>query len=288
MCANLQDVPAQSPHLPKLRNIVLYGVHLNWTAFHLSTLLGSGATPTKSLTPPKHFIQSLELSHHSGEVRPTLDDFFGILEACPQLRRLVLRASGPLPGRPSYQISLPLLQQLHYEFPLVGDPNELFSGFYAPNLIKLSIGVKSFAQKKITYDEEGEDEDEDEDEEGPANSLLRYCAAHHPFPKLQELSLNGVNAPVEAFSLFMTSVPTLLHLSLLGTTRQALLALVPTQEPLTVSSVPCPDLESIRIFPKRRKFDVVNVLRERSKHALRFSEWHCSDLMSAGFMYSIK
>jgi hypothetical protein len=86
----------------------------------------------------------------------------------------------------------------------------------------------------------------------------------------------------------MTSVPTLLHLSLLGTTRQALLALVPTQEPLTVSSVPCPDLKSIRIFPKRRKSDLVNVLWERSKHALRFGEWHCFDLMAAGFMYSFK
>ncbi|KAG1845006.1 hypothetical protein F4604DRAFT_1595823 [Suillus subluteus] len=277
MGANLQDVPAQSPHLPKLRNIFLYGVHLNWTAFHLATLLS--ATPTQSLTPTRHCIQSLELSHHSGEVRPTLDEFLGILKACPRLRHLVLRASGPLRGRPSYQVSLPLLQRLHYEFPRVGDPAELFSGFYAPNLIELFIG-ESFIQKKFTY--------EDDDEDGPANSLLRYCATHHPFPKLQELSLNKVNAPVEAFSLFMASVPTLRHLSLLGTSNQALRALAPIKDPLTGFGVPCPDLESIKIFPKRRRFDLVDVLRERSKCALRFAEWQCCDLMSDGFMFSFE
>ncbi|KAG1844988.1 hypothetical protein F4604DRAFT_1937226 [Suillus subluteus] len=269
--------PAQSPHLPKLRNIFLYGVHLNWTAFHLATLLS--ATPTQSLTPTRHCIQSLELSHHSGEVRPTLDEFLGILKACPRLRHLVLRASGPLRGRPSYQVSLPLLQRLHYEFPRVGDPAELFSGFYAPNLIELFIG-ESFIQKKFTY--------EDDDEDGPANSLLRYCATHHPFPKLQELSLNKVNAPVEAFSLFMASVPTLRHLSLLGTSNQALRALAPIKDPLTGFGVPCPDLESIKIFPKWRRFDLVDVLRERSKCALRFTEWQCCDLMSDGFMFSFE
>ncbi|KAG2064239.1 hypothetical protein BDR04DRAFT_1035818, partial [Suillus decipiens] len=93
MGANVGDVPAQSPHLPKLRNISLHGVHLNWTAFHLSTLLS--ATPTQSLTSARHCIRSLELSHHSGEVRPTFDEFSGILKACPHLQHLVLRASGP-------------------------------------------------------------------------------------------------------------------------------------------------------------------------------------------------
>ncbi|KAG2344891.1 hypothetical protein BDR05DRAFT_998896 [Suillus weaverae] len=263
MGANLQDVTAQTPHLPKLHNISLYGVHLNWMAFHLSTLL--------------------KLSQHSGEVRPSFDEFLGILKACPYLQHLVIRASGPLPGRPSYLVSLPLLQQLHYEFPLVGDPAELFSGLHAPNLIKLSIG-KSFTCKKLMYDEDDED---DEDEDSPTNSLLRYCATHHPFPKLQELSLNRVTAPVEAFSLFMASIPSLLHLLLLGTPK-ALQALTPIQDPLSGSGVPCLILESIQIFPKTRWFDLVDVLREWYKYALRFAEWQCREVMSDGFMVSFE
>ncbi|KAG2359171.1 hypothetical protein BDR07DRAFT_1378853 [Suillus spraguei] len=280
---NSQDVPLKKTHLPKLRNISLYGVHLDWTAFHLSTLLS--ATPNQLLTPARHCIQSLELSHHSGEVRPTFDEFLGILKACPHLQRLVLRTSGPLPGRPPCQVSLPQLQYLHYEFPLVGDPADLFSGFHAPNLIKLSIG-KSFTCKKLDGDDEDdEDDDDDDDEDGPANSLLRYCATHHPFPKLQELSLNGVVAPADAFRLFMASIPTILHLSLLGTPK-AIRALTPIQDPLTGSrGVPCPVLESIQIFPKTRRFDLVDVLRERCKYAPRFAEWKCWELPSQAVVY---
>jgi hypothetical protein len=56
----------------------------------------------------------------------------------------------------------------------------------------------------MTNDEDG---DEDDDEDGPANGLPRFCASRHPFPSLQELSLNRVTAPVEAFRLFMSVFP---------------------------------------------------------------------------------
>jgi len=52
-----------------------------------------------------------------------------------------------------------------------------------------------------------EDGNEHDDEDSPANGLPRFCASHHPFLSLQELLLNRVTAPVEAFHLFMTVFP---------------------------------------------------------------------------------
>ncbi|KAG2045671.1 hypothetical protein BDR06DRAFT_832435, partial [Suillus hirtellus] len=195
-----QGVSAQSPPLPKLRNIALYGVHLNWTNFLHHTL---GAPPNQSLTVSRS-IQSLELSHHSGEVRPTPDEFSGILEACPRLQNLVLRFSGPL-ARLSRQVSLLLLQRLHYGYSSLGDGVRLFSRLHAPNLMKLSLeGRNLFGKTHSPIEDDGEDDN--------ADSLLKYCATRLLFPKLQELSLYNVNAPVATFTLLMDAIPTLLHL----------------------------------------------------------------------------
>jgi hypothetical protein len=190
-----QDVPAQSPPLPKLRNIALYGVHLNWTNFLHYTL---GAIPNRSPTA-SHSIQSLELSHHSGEVRPTSDEFSGILEACPCLQNLVLRISGLVAGL-SRQVSLPLLKRLHYGYSCVGDDIGLFSRLHAPNLITLSLEARRLSTTYSPTQDDGEDD---------IDRLLKYCATHFLFPKLQTLSLYNVNAAVNTFALLMDATPTL-------------------------------------------------------------------------------
>ncbi|KAG1863219.1 hypothetical protein DFJ58DRAFT_700211 [Suillus subalutaceus] len=270
--ATSQDVPAQSPPLPKLRNITLYGVHLNWTNFLHHTL---GATPNRSPTF-SHSIQSLELSHHSGEVRPTSDEFSGILEACPRLKNLVLRISGSTAGL-SRQVSLPLLQHLHYGYSCVGDDVRLFSGLHAPNLIKFSL--EGLHLSRTTYSPTHEDDGED----CKADILMKYCATHLPFPKLHELSLYNVNAPVKTFTLFMDTIPTLLHLSL-HRTPNALPALLPIQKPLAGAVIPCPAIESIHIFPKSHKDSLIVTLEERSKCAPRFTEWLCEEMLEGGIM----
>ncbi|KAG2354319.1 hypothetical protein BDR07DRAFT_1494739 [Suillus spraguei] len=122
-----------------------------------------------------------------------------ILEACPRLQNLILRFSGPLGGFPR-QVSLPLLQELHYGYFCVGDDIRLFSGFRAPNLIKLTLENRSSCRALyLPAEDDGEDD--------KANSLLKYCATHLLFPKLEELSLYSVNASVDTFTLFMEPFP---------------------------------------------------------------------------------
>ncbi|KAG1803899.1 uncharacterized protein HD556DRAFT_1437634 [Suillus plorans] len=227
--ATNQDVPVQSPPLPKLRNITLYGVHLNWTNFFCYTL---SATPNRSPTI-SNSIQVLELSHHSGEVRPTSEEFSGILAACPRLKKLVLRISGPLNGL-SGHVSLPQLQELHYGYCCIGDDIGLFSGLHAPNLVKLSLEGRNLSG--TTYSPTQDDGEDDK-----ADDILKYCTTHALFPKLQELSLYNVNVPVNTFALLLDTIPTLLHL-LLHRTPNALLALLPIQKPLAGAGIPCPPL----------------------------------------------
>ncbi|KAG1788860.1 uncharacterized protein HD556DRAFT_1311777 [Suillus plorans] len=259
-----QDAPAQSPPLPKLRDITLYGVHLDWTNFLHYTL---GPTPNRSPTV-SHSIQSLELSHHSGEVRPTSDEFTGILEACPRLRKLVLRKSGPLAGL-SRRVSLPLLQQLYYGYSCIGNDVGLFSGLHAPNLIKLTLNSESSNLSGITYSPTQNDGEDDK-----ADDILKYCATHLLFPRLQELSCYHINAPVNTFTLFMNAIPTLLHLSLYGTPN-AIPALLPIQ------NLPCPALESIYMSSNLHKDSLIGTLKERSKlskGASKFAEWQYEEM----------
>lgn len=267
-----QDAPAQSPPLPKLRDITLYGVHLDWTNFLHYTL---GPTPNRSPTV-SNSIQSLELSHHSGEVRPTSDEFTGILEACPRLRKLVLRKSGPLAGL-SRRVSLPLLQQLYYGYSCIGNDVGLFSGLHAPNLIKLTLNSESSNLSGITYSPTQDDGEDDK-----ADDILKYCATHLLFPRLQELSCYHINAPVNTFTLFMNAIPTLLHLSLYGTPN-AIPALLPIQNPLAGNGipVPCPALQSIYMSSNLHKDSLIGTLKERSKlskGASKFAKWQYGEM----------
>lgn len=96
--------------------------------------------------------------------------------------------------------SLPLLKWLHYEYSCVGDDVGLFSGLHAPNLITLSLEAWSLS---TTYSPTQDDSEDDIDR------LLKYCATHLLFPKLQTLSLYNVNAAVNMFTLLMDTTPTL-------------------------------------------------------------------------------
>ncbi|KAG0693291.1 hypothetical protein DFH29DRAFT_816440 [Suillus ampliporus] len=279
MCAPHHDLPAQSRPLPKLRNITLVGVHLNWTHFSHYTL---GAAPDQSLSRVSDCIQSLELSQHCHEVRPTFEEFSGILKACPLLRKLVLRVSGPRfdegVQRSDRPVSLPLLEELHLGYTSVDDAAMLLSHIHAPNLVALSI-------EDANHIASPEDEDS-----GP---LLTYCATglldscdgpysypaaskdsivrtvKPPFPQLERLSLNSVTACMIPFSLLMAAIPKLRHLSICRT-PSALTALLPIRTPFAdacIRTTPCSALESIEVFcaEEQTKHVLDFVLREREQ-----------------------
>ncbi|KAG2359799.1 hypothetical protein BDR07DRAFT_1487795 [Suillus spraguei] len=104
--ATSQDVPAQSPPPPQ-------------TAKHNSIWRSPELEKLSSLYS---WCNSQSLYPVSGAL---LSQRRSILEACPRLQNLILRFSGPLGGFPR-QVSLPLLQELHYGYFCVGDDIRLF------------------------------------------------------------------------------------------------------------------------------------------------------------------
>ncbi|KAI0746267.1 hypothetical protein C8Q80DRAFT_1337305, partial [Daedaleopsis nitida] len=81
------DDPASEPVLPGLKKLVLSGVHTEWSA--LPRLLPPPQSPSPSP------LETLDMSYHCTEVRPSERDFRALLARCPKLRTLSLRVSGP-------------------------------------------------------------------------------------------------------------------------------------------------------------------------------------------------
>lgn len=280
--APLHDLSAQSDPLPKLQNLTLVGVHLNWTHFSRYTL---GAALNKPLSHVSGCIQSLELSQHCREVRPTFDEFTGILKACPLLRKLVIRVSGPRfdagVQHSDHSVSLPLLEEIHLGYTNVEDAVMIFSHIDAPNLITLSIEDANHIV--IPNDEDSGpllaylatgflDLCDVSTERGLNHGPYSYYSATSkdsvtktvkaPFPHLERLSLDSVIACMIPFSLLMAAIPKLRHLSLCRTPN-ALAALLPIQTPFAdacTRTIPCRALESIEMF----------CAEEQSKHVLDF------------------
>ncbi|KAG2095874.1 uncharacterized protein F5147DRAFT_395342 [Suillus discolor] len=280
------DLSVQSHPLPKLRNLTLVGVHLNWTHLSRYTL---GVALNEPLSYVSSCIQSLELSQHCREVRPTVDEFTGILKACPLLRKLVIRVSGPKfdagVQRSDRPVSLPLLEDIHLGYTNVEDAAMLLSHIHAPNLISISIeDANHIASPDIedsgpllTYLATGFLDLCDISTEAGLNHgvCTSYLATSNdsvktPFPHLERLSLNGVAACLTPFSLLMAVIPKLRHLSL-SRTPSALLALLPIQTPfadVSTRTIPCRALESIEIFcieePTKNLLEFVQREREQS------------------------
>ncbi|KAG2045619.1 hypothetical protein BDR06DRAFT_1015466 [Suillus hirtellus] len=229
----LMQIPAPFHPLPKLRHVDIFSVLLNWAGFFRT--LGAG-----------HCIQSLELSHHDFKLRSTFDLFEAILKACPLLRRLVIRDSGPVLHRPFQHhdaISLPVLEEFHFGYTNTLCMDMLLSRLDAPNLISLSI--EDVATLYPLPGSSGMD----------TEFLVDYCAtgfskhpsavarSSPPFPKLQRLSLRMVFASINAFRPLVTK-PKLHHLSLIDT-PSALAALILEVD----STTPRPVLQSIQVCP---------------------------------------
>lgn len=258
------DISVQSHPLPKLQNLTLVGVHLNWTHFSRHTL---GAALNQPLSRVSGCIQSLELSQHCREVRPTFDEFTSILNACPLLRKLVIRVSGPRfdaeVQRSDRPISLPLLEEIHLGYTNVEDAAMLLNHIHAPNLATLSLEDSNHIASPddedsgplLTYLATGfldicdvpteRDSGHGAQSYHPATPVVR--TAKTPFPRLERLSLTSVVACMIPFSLLMAATPKLRHLSLCRTPN-ALTALLPTQTPACARTIPCRALESIEIF----------------------------------------
>ncbi|KAG6909760.1 hypothetical protein DXG01_015476 [Tephrocybe rancida] len=280
---SLNDTSAY-PHnpLPRLRNLTLRGVHVDWTS--LSTILSQ----------TEYGLDSLDLSSHSMDVRPTLHEFHQILSQSPNLAKLVVNGSGPQifdeagDGGLStilkdvQRASLTCLHDITIGYRSVLEGQAILELLDAPYAGSLTLEDGTHA---------GDVEDIDagsllsflatgtfpsQESSGPLSTYTgMYSPAekednlnHIPklpfanaspnspptskamFPLLHEITLRGVKScPSNLYALF-TSLPNLRHVEFSRMSVQMVRALLP--QPIIVNSTvcaamsfPCPQLQSL-------------------------------------------
>ncbi|KAI0329330.1 hypothetical protein GY45DRAFT_1371639 [Cubamyces sp. BRFM 1775] len=194
--------------LPNLRQLVLSGVHLDWSS--LPYLL-----PTPH-DPDGIGLKRLELSYHSAEVRPDEQQLRRILQKCQSLRTLTVQVSGPHAPEASDTcrsaddappIALPALKTLKL-------------GYYDVQPAVALLGMVDLGTVEnvaLEYSYPGRDETLD------GEPLLLACSAvtstassryaQPVFPRARSVALRRVEASAETFKAFYAALPSLRELS---------------------------------------------------------------------------
>ncbi|KAL4064778.1 hypothetical protein V8B97DRAFT_1293098 [Scleroderma yunnanense] len=175
-----------------LRNVSLSGVHVNWEKSGLQGL------------------RVLELKYHAQDVMPSVEDFFAIMQACPQLERLTILGWGPrinhILGISPPTVQLPSLEDLSLGYVDVDYAIDLLSMISVPNL-------RSFSLEDVAVTLDPSDAQD-------ASRLFDYFSSlingdsvlHLPLPSIRTLSLRGVtvgNGTICPFLSLLRSVETL-------------------------------------------------------------------------------
>jgi hypothetical protein len=139
--------PPSGRTLPSLRKLNLTGVHVEW--------LGIPRVSHPTASDPAGGLQTLQLSYHCPEVRPTAKQFLGILNGSPNLRRLIVNTSGPyIFDRPeeeahvvdaeldyleSHLVTLERLEEIYYGYTSAYDVCKVLKAINAPNVQRLRL-----------------------------------------------------------------------------------------------------------------------------------------------------
>ncbi|EGN94456.1 hypothetical protein SERLA73DRAFT_96603 [Serpula lacrymans var. lacrymans S7.3] len=293
-----EDVDLQLPMnlLPRLRSLTLSGVHVNWST--LSHLLSGSSTAARD-HKASYGLQTLELSYHCPDVRPSHDEFHRILRACPDMRKLVIKISGPRSnaeerenGDSEEPISLPLLEEIVLAYNDAGEATKVLSLIHAPSLKTLVIEdgmhpanpVEEDSGCLLAYCGRGFSEDHfytsaiSSGSHGLESLTFQSSSStkhNPPFPLLEHLTLNRVKACPDPFKDLFQGLPKLRRLSFSHTPIHALEALLPSQllhdsEVGTIVTVPCPDIDSLQVFGASNDahHTVGFVMSERTRHGV--------------------
>ena len=292
-----------SGFFPRLKELSLHGVFVNWRS--LSTILSLGNCKSDG------GLRILEISAPH-KMHPSILDLWNILKSCPRLQRFVFNI--PFANQDTYgsdihhvnevsPVVLIHLQELSLGFFQERYARCIMKTFAAPNLTSLRVanmGVWPFGDK--------------------CSNLLALCGAPPPtanrqqligwnpsrasskFPSLRELTLHGVDTDDTTWYTLFGGLPTLQHLILdccnfLSATedethfpgKDPLMALLPVGDyraGTSLSSVPCPDLQSFTIrFPGEKEPEVYRMLRElcveRSKYGIPYFQYHIKPVGSS-------
>ncbi|KAG6844763.1 hypothetical protein H0H87_003986 [Tephrocybe sp. NHM501043] len=171
---------APYPHnpLPRLRNLTLRGVHADWSA--LATILSQS----------DFGLDSLDLSSHCMDVRPTSCEYRQLLSQCPNLTKLVVDGSGPqiidegvdnsLTDKETQPILLPRLRDITIGYRSVHEGRAVLEAMDAPNVGDLTL---------VDGTHPGDVDDVD------AGPLLAYIATSNIPPQDSQVPLSASMAP---------------------------------------------------------------------------------------------
>lgn len=283
--------------LPRLRELRLHGVHVNWS--NLPPLLDQSSTAST----PKSSLRTLELSEHPYDVRPCLADFRRILQCCTELRKLVVNVSGPIWDQDDSMgaqitdpipIHLPHLKELTLGYTDVDDARHVLNNLNALNITSLCISDNSSVLSPETEDagslliacgvtaseEYGEIQGWSGAAPGSVSQIGVLVSPPEPhgmpkssarFPALEEITLYRVeSSSVAPFRTFFSSLTALRRLTLQHTSMHAVKALMPHGEerleqglalPTSPSPCPCPNLKSVHILGAVLDFDLITSAR---------------------------
>ncbi|KAI0954201.1 hypothetical protein AcV7_007498 [Taiwanofungus camphoratus] len=247
----MEHLTTISPALPRLKNLTLSGVHVQWSLLPL-------LLPHPSFSPQSFGLHTLELSYHCREVRQSHAELRALLERSLHLQELTLRVSGPRASSngtrhsrawAQSRISLPRLTTFTLGYDDRRVTTEVFQMIHMPN-------VQDFTLENGSHSTSVEE----------MKGLLRYFAtggmserypSHQPgkvelrsiFPLLRKLTLHAVNACESSFATLFGSLPLLKQLTLSHTPLVATAALRPKSnvDGVPLTTCPCPLLETLQV-----------------------------------------
>jgi hypothetical protein len=275
----LPDSDNTRPLLPRLQNLTLRGVHVDWSG--LASILARNANPRLS---------TLEISSHSLDVRPTVPEFHHILAACPTLTKLVINGSGPFIPEDDEnatagldRVSLSSLRELSIGYRSAYESQVIFELFDAPNVRTLTLEDATHpsepeavnADGLLTYIATGEfpaeidydyivvctpseglhsqlTVDKEDSIHQRSSSTMESSrprsTSHAAFPLLESKNVKSCPRPLHAL---FAALPQLHHLELDGMSMQDVRALLPHRELNRLDAYtyvcPCPRLQYLCI-----------------------------------------
>lgn len=203
--------------VPKLRQLCLTGVHIDWTKSSLRNLT------------------CLEFKYHAMDVLPTFPQFASILNNCSGLEELTILGWGPQFGADPLSsvtaITIPSLTKLSFGFVDVEYGTQLLSLFQVPSLRELCLEDVAATISPL----DGQ----------PSDPLLEWLFTSQPAARasfsstdglpinpiplqaVRVLELRNLHSRQEVFASLFKCFPNLIRLSCMDVSDEALLALTP-------------------------------------------------------------
>ncbi|KAI8973091.1 hypothetical protein BD414DRAFT_468727 [Trametes punicea] len=205
--------PSERPHgakplLPRLRQLILSGVHLDWSS--LPVLL------PRSQPLDSSGLRRLELSYHCTEVRPTKQELRDILQSCERLQTLTVRVSGP--QAPDSPVSCsPVDGMLPVTLPSL---KALELGYYEVCTATTFLSMVDCSEvERVALEDSYPEHDDARDADRLLLACTKVASLASPnfgkpvFPRASSVVLRRVEASAEAFETFYEALPSLRELT---------------------------------------------------------------------------